>query len=31
MMLQMKTHMQFGTVTFQLRNKEVVKSAIAER
>jgi hypothetical protein len=31
MMLQMKTHMQFGTVTFQLRSKEVVKSAIAER
>ena len=31
MMLQMKTHMQFGTVTFQLRNKEVAKPAVAER
>lgn len=31
MMLQMKTHMQFGTVTFQLRNKEIVKSSLAER
>jgi hypothetical protein len=30
-MLQMKTHMQFGTVTFQLKSKEVVKSSVAER
>ena len=31
MMLQMKTHMPFGTVTFQLRNREFVKPAIVER
>ena len=31
MMLQMRTHMQFGTVSFQLRSREVIKSAVAER
>ena len=30
-MLQMKTHMQFGTVTFQLRSKETLKGAVAEK
>lgn len=29
MMLQMKTHMQFGTVTFQLRSKDTMKGAVA--
>lgn len=31
MMLQMRTHMKFGAVTFQLRSREVVKPALAER
>jgi len=31
MMLQMKTHMPFGTVTFQLKSRETVKPALAER
>jgi hypothetical protein len=31
MMLQMRTHMQFGTVQFQLRSREIVKSTIADR
>jgi hypothetical protein len=30
-MLQMRTRMQFGTVSFQLRSREMVKQAIAER
>ena len=30
-MLQMRTHMQVGTVSFQLRSREIVKQAIAER
>lgn len=31
MMLQMRTHMKFGAVTFQLRSREVVKPALAEK
>jgi len=31
MMLQMKTHMPFGTVTFQLKTRDTVKPALAER
>lgn len=31
MMLQMRTHMQFGSVTFQLRSREFLKPVIAER
>jgi hypothetical protein len=31
LMLQMRTHMPFGSVTFQLRSKEVVKQSVAER
>jgi hypothetical protein len=31
MMLQMKTHLQFGSVTFQLRSRENVKEKLAER
>jgi len=31
MMLQMRTRMPFGAVTFQLRTREVVKPALAER
>jgi hypothetical protein len=30
-MLQMKTHLQFGSVTFQLRSRENVKEKLAER
>lgn len=30
-MLQMKTHMPFGTVTFQLRSRDVLRDTIAER
>lgn len=30
-MLQMKTHMQFGTVTFQLRSRELLRDTVAER
>ena len=31
MMLQMKTHLQFGSVTFQLRSRENVKEKLAEK
>jgi hypothetical protein len=30
-MLQMKTHMQFGSVTFQLRSRENLKEKLAEK
>jgi len=30
-MLQMRTHMQFGTVTFQLRSRELAKPTVVER
>jgi uncharacterized protein DUF3108 len=31
MMLQMKTHLQFGTVTFQLRSRENLKGSLADK
>jgi hypothetical protein len=30
-MLQMRTHLQFGSVTFQLRSREVIKPGLAEQ